>query len=91
MTNRLVKNFKTRCEGLSPTLFFFAICGNVTYATSILAESMDWPYLVTNASWLAGVDTSVEELTYTNGMIREWTDCVNRYACKWPKYGRQKT
>jgi len=44
--------------------------GNITYAASILAENMGWPYLVTNASWPAGVDMSMEELTYTDGMIR---------------------
>jgi len=65
-----VKNFTTRCEGLSPALFFFAMYGNITYAASILAENMGWPYLVTNASWPAGVDVSMEELTYTDGMIR---------------------
>jgi len=64
--------------------------GNITYASSILAESMGWPYLVMNASWLAGVDVSMEELTYTDGMIREWTECGHRYACKWPKYFRHR-
>lgn len=28
---RVVKNFETRCEGLSPALFCFSIGGNVTY------------------------------------------------------------
>lgn len=50
----LVKNFKTRCEGLSPALFVFAISGNVTYALSICAASMERKYLIMNASWLAG-------------------------------------
>lgn len=52
----LVKNFKTRCEGLSPALFFFAIFGNTTYALSICAKSMDIDYLITNSGWLAGRD-----------------------------------
>ncbi|KAJ3562120.1 hypothetical protein NP233_g9776 [Leucocoprinus birnbaumii] len=51
---QIIKNFKTRCEGLSPALFFFAMCGNIMYSSSILAKSTDWHYLVTNASWLAG-------------------------------------
>lgn len=52
-----VKNVKTRCKGLSPALFFFAILGDTTYALSICASKrgMDWDYLVTNASWLAGI------------------------------------
>ena len=78
----LVKNLKTRCEGLSPALFFFAMCGNITYLLSILTESMDQLYLITNASWLAGADTSMEDLTGTNGMNREWIDCVARHVCK---------
>lgn len=51
---QIFKNFKTRCEGLSPALFFFAIFGNVTYALSICAKSIDRTYLTTNAGWLAG-------------------------------------
>ena len=37
-----------------PGLFVFSIFGNLTYALSICAESMDGAYLVKNASWLAG-------------------------------------
>lgn len=48
------KNLKTRCDGLSPALFFFAIFGNATYALSICAKSMDEAYLITNSGWLAG-------------------------------------
>ncbi|TFK40840.1 PQ loop repeat-domain-containing protein [Crucibulum laeve] len=51
---QILKNFKTRCEGLSPALFFFAIFGNVTYSLSICAKSTDRQYMITNASWLAG-------------------------------------
>ncbi|TFK74861.1 PQ-loop-domain-containing protein [Pluteus cervinus] len=51
---QILKNIKTRCEGLSPALFFFAIFGNVTYAASICAKSLELPYLLTNAGWLAG-------------------------------------
>jgi len=51
---QIFKNFKTRCEGLSPALFFFAILGNTAYGLSICAKSMDPDYLVLNASWLAG-------------------------------------
>jgi hypothetical protein len=53
-TLNLVKNFKTRCEGLSPALFFYAIFGNTTYALSICAKSMDKEYLIKNGGWLAG-------------------------------------
>lgn len=51
---QIFKNPKTRCEGLSPALFFFSMFGNVTYSLSICSESMDREYLLTNASWLAG-------------------------------------
>ncbi|KAL0961426.1 hypothetical protein HGRIS_006372 [Hohenbuehelia grisea] len=51
---QIFKNFKTRCAGLSPALFLFAIMGNATYALSICAKSMDRRYLILNASWLAG-------------------------------------
>ncbi|KAF9046740.1 PQ loop repeat-domain-containing protein [Panaeolus papilionaceus] len=51
---QILKNFKTRCEGLSPALFFFAIFGNTTYALSICAKSMDREYLIKNGGWLAG-------------------------------------
>ncbi|KAF8349472.1 PQ loop repeat-domain-containing protein [Amanita rubescens] len=56
---QIFKNFKTRCEGLSPALFFFAILGNVTYTLSICAKSMDTEYLMMNASWLAGSGLTV--------------------------------
>ncbi|KAJ7761596.1 PQ loop repeat-domain-containing protein [Mycena maculata] len=51
---QIAKNLRTRCEGLSPALFYFAILGNVTYSWSIIAKSTDRDYLITNASWLAG-------------------------------------
>jgi len=51
---QIAKNLQTRCEGLSPALFFFAIVGNVTYSLSIVAKSTERDYLITNASWLAG-------------------------------------
>jgi len=51
---QIFKNFKTRCEGLSPALFLFAIFGNTTYALSICVASMERNYLIMNASWLAG-------------------------------------
>jgi len=51
---QILKNFKTRCEGLSPALFFFSIFGNTTYALSILAKSVDKEYLIKNGGWLAG-------------------------------------
>ncbi|KAF9452966.1 PQ-loop-domain-containing protein [Macrolepiota fuliginosa MF-IS2] len=51
---QIMKNVTTRCEGLSPALFFFAVCGNITCTLSIVAKSSDWGYLLTNASWIAG-------------------------------------
>ncbi|KAJ7644217.1 PQ loop repeat-domain-containing protein [Roridomyces roridus] len=51
---QIAKNFRTRCEGLSPALFYFAILGNVTYSWSIIAKSTERDYLITNAAWLAG-------------------------------------
>nr|GAT60257.1 predicted protein [Mycena chlorophos] len=51
---QIVKNFQTRCEGLAPGLFLFAIVGNLTYSGSIVAKSLEREYLLTNASWLAG-------------------------------------
>ncbi|KAJ7288254.1 PQ loop repeat-domain-containing protein [Mycena rebaudengoi] len=51
---QIAKNVHTRCEGLSPALFLFAIFGNVTYAWSIIAKSTEKEYLITTAPWLAG-------------------------------------
>ncbi|KAI9573601.1 PQ-loop-domain-containing protein [Boletus coccyginus] len=51
---QIFKNLKTRCEGLAPGLFLFAILGNATYALSIIAVSIERNYLIRNGSWLAG-------------------------------------
>jgi len=51
---QIVKNFRTRCEGLSPFLFVYSITGNATYVFSILAASMSFKHLTANASWIAG-------------------------------------
>jgi len=51
---QIVKNFQTRCEGLSPFLFVYSITGNATYVFSILAASMDPKHLIANAAWIAG-------------------------------------
>lgn len=59
-----MKNSKTKCEGLSPAFFFFAMCGNITYSFSIVAKSTDWDYLITNASWLAGAYRSTEAVIW---------------------------
>jgi len=56
---QILKNFKTKCEGLSMALFLFAIAGNVTYVLSICADSMDRQHLIANASWLAGSGLTV--------------------------------
>ncbi|KAF8517341.1 PQ-loop-domain-containing protein [Gautieria morchelliformis] len=51
---QISKNVATKCVGLSPVLFFFAIAGNATYVASILVVSIEPRYLAVNASWLAG-------------------------------------
>jgi len=51
---QILKNVETRCEGLSPALFLFAISGNSTYGLSICFASMKTEYLLANAPWLAG-------------------------------------
>lgn len=51
---QILKNLKTRCEGLSPGLFLFAILGNLTYGLSICVSSTKIDHLIANASWLAG-------------------------------------
>ncbi|KAL5524333.1 RTC2 [Sanghuangporus sanghuang] len=56
---QILKNFKTRCEGLSLALFLFSIAGNVTYVLSICTESMSSRHLVANAAWLAGSGLTV--------------------------------
>ncbi|KIY45211.1 hypothetical protein FISHEDRAFT_49815, partial [Fistulina hepatica ATCC 64428] len=56
---QILKNFKTRCQGLAPAMFFFSICGNVTYVLSICSASMAKDYLIKNAAWLAGSGLTV--------------------------------
>jgi len=51
---QILKNFETKCHGLSPGLFIFGIMGNLTYALSICVSSMEMDHLIANASWLAG-------------------------------------
>jgi len=56
---QILKNFKTKCEGLSLALFLFAIVGNVTYVLSICTASLDKRHLIANASWIAGSGLTV--------------------------------
>ncbi|EJC98486.1 PQ-loop-domain-containing protein [Fomitiporia mediterranea MF3/22] len=56
---QILKNTKTRCEGLSLALFMFSIAGNVTYVLSICTASMGARHLIANASWLAGSGLTV--------------------------------
>jgi len=51
---QIFKNRETKCTGLSPVFFGFAMTGNVTYVLSICVASMKWHYLLINAPWLAG-------------------------------------
>ncbi|KAH7885325.1 PQ-loop-domain-containing protein [Phlebopus sp. FC_14] len=84
---QILKNFKTRCEGLAPGLFLFAILGNTTYSLSIIVVSTDRDYLIRNASWLAGsgltvlLDVFVLAQFLYYGFVsrhREWIDSVVR-------------
>ncbi|KAJ3538337.1 hypothetical protein NM688_g6535 [Phlebia brevispora] len=52
---QILKNLRTKCEGLSPALFLFSIAGNMTYVLSILAVSVDLKHLVANSGWIADV------------------------------------
>lgn len=56
---QIYKNFQTRCEGLAPGLFYFAMLGNITYTLSICVVPMDRDYLIRNASWIAGSTVTV--------------------------------
>lgn len=56
---QILKNFDTKCRGLSPGLFIFGIMGNLTYALSICVSSMEMEHLIANASWLAGSTLTV--------------------------------
>jgi len=56
---QILKNFQTKCEGLSLALFMFAIAGNVTYVLSICTNSMEPRHLFANSSWLAGSGLTV--------------------------------
>jgi hypothetical protein len=55
-------------------MFLFSILGNTTYALSILAKSMDWAYLTTNAGWLAGSGLTVflDALVSALGRTEMW-------------------
>lgn len=54
-TPQIMKNHQRRSvEGLSPTLFILAVCGNSTYATSILMKSTDSDFIMRELPWLFG-------------------------------------
>ncbi|KAI0802087.1 PQ-loop-domain-containing protein [Irpex lacteus] len=56
---QILKNFETKCKGLSFALFIFSIAGNTTYCLSILAASLEPAHIAANASWLAGSGLTV--------------------------------
>ncbi|OCH92838.1 PQ-loop-domain-containing protein [Obba rivulosa] len=56
---QIVKNFRTRCAGLSPFLFVYSICGNMSYVLAILVLSMDSKHILANAAWIAGSTLTV--------------------------------
>ncbi|KAH9983338.1 PQ-loop-domain-containing protein, partial [Russula compacta] len=51
---QIMKNFETKCHGISPGLYIFGIMGNLTYGLSICVSSMEMGHLIANASWIAG-------------------------------------
>lgn len=51
---QIVRNRTTKCEGLSLSLFAYALLGNGTYVASILVLSTDRLYLLESLSWLVG-------------------------------------
>jgi len=67
---QIVKNIETRCEGLSPALFLFAITGNCTYSLSICFASMKRKYLLANAPWLAGCILTIFLDLFVSGIKR---------------------
>lgn len=84
-----VKNFETKCKGLSFALFIFSIAGNTTYCLSILAASLEPAHIAANASWLAGENRDPymfhSILTLRSpGTSRKRTDCVLGYLCECP-------
>lgn len=50
---QIAKNLRTKCKGLSLALFLFCIIGNAFFFLSLCVISLDWKYLLVNASWLA--------------------------------------
>ncbi len=67
-----MKNFETKCHGLSPGLFIFGIMGNLTYALSICVSSMEMDHLIANASWLAGKRLSVTGIADMLNEVGSW-------------------
>lgn len=52
---QILLNFKRKsCEGISFLFFLFACLGNITFIFSVVVISLDWKYLILNASWLIG-------------------------------------
>ncbi|CAI4050833.1 hypothetical protein SKDZ_15G0640 [Saccharomyces kudriavzevii ZP591] len=52
---QILLNYKRKsCEGISFLFFLFACLGNTTFIFSVVIISLDWKYLILNASWLVG-------------------------------------
>ncbi|CAG8510983.1 11092_t:CDS:2 [Ambispora leptoticha] len=52
---QIVMNGKNRsCEGLSLTMFFFSVLGNLTYCLSILFHSVKREFILNHLPWLIG-------------------------------------
>ncbi|SCU79245.1 LANO_0A05578g1_1 [Lachancea nothofagi CBS 11611] len=52
---QILLNFQRKsCEGISFLFFLFACIGNITFIISVLSISLEYRYLLVNASWLIG-------------------------------------
>ncbi|KAF9644909.1 PQ-loop-domain-containing protein [Thelephora ganbajun] len=67
---QILKNIETKCKGLSPALFLFAMSGNGTYALSICSASTKTKYLLANAPWLAGSVLAIFLDLFVSGIRR---------------------
>ncbi|KAL1924827.1 uncharacterized protein VTP21DRAFT_4481 [Calcarisporiella thermophila] len=52
---QIIKNFRSRsCEGLSLSMFYFSVLGNVSYCLSILLHSLEASYLLASLPFFLG-------------------------------------
>ena len=53
-----VKNFQTKCQGLSLSLYLFMIFGDSTHVLSTISQSLQKDDMLENVGWLAGFGIS---------------------------------